>query len=154
MRGRRILLLVVLFALVLVGLQSASFAASYGRQHRVVAAPRSVKKADRLVVHAVSLLTRDYAQAKADKICRAMTSTARHALGGSSCVAAVRLSTQVYPIKCVTVKKIAFRHRNVWAVVSGYLNRNHSKRLSAVFVWQRGCYRLDHSTSDYRSLLG
>jgi hypothetical protein len=118
------------------------------------AAPRSVKKANTLARLAETQLVRNYAKGRAKSVCDSLTAKTRNALGGvAKCVSIVRLTRISTPISKATIKKIVFRRARTWATISGYLNGNRKQRLTVVFKWESGRYRLDHSVSALSGIL-
>jgi hypothetical protein len=149
--------LVVVGALILAGhdLSPAALATQSAGVAKSKAAPRTVKKAKKLVRQSVAQLARNYAKHRAKAVCNGLTVKARRSLGGNSrCVATLRYVTASKRISKVTITKIVVRSKRRLANVSGYLNRNRKKRLVVVFKWEGGRYLLDRSLTSYRNLLG
>ncbi|MGA9761692.1 MAG: hypothetical protein WBQ14_04650 [Gaiellaceae bacterium] len=119
------------------------------------AAPRSVKKATALVRQSATQLARDYSKGRAKIVCAGLTTKARKSLGGGAkCALTVRRVFSLKPISKISIKKITFRSNRTWATVSGYLNGNRKQRVTVVFLWESGRYRLDHSVTALSGLLG
>ena len=119
------------------------------------AAPRSVKKANKFARLAVTELVRNYSKGRAKNVCSGLTAKTRKVFGGSAkCVSTVRRTRSSVPISKATIKKIAFRRARTWATVTGYLNGNRKQRLTVVFKWEGGRYRLDRSVSALSGLFG
>jgi hypothetical protein len=122
---------------------------------RAPSAPRGVKKAEKLVRQSAAQLAKNYAKGLAKKVCGSLTVKALKSLGGdASCVLKTRIAAKLKPISKITIKKLVFRSHRGWVNVSGYLNGNRKQRLAVVFKWERGRYRLDHSTSALSGLFG
>lgn len=147
--------------LVLGGLAFASYQPSVAtanatavQQSQSKAAPKSVKKATKLVRQSATQLAKDYAKGRAFNVCTGLTSKARKSLGGGdSCVLKVKRATGVKPISKISIKKVVLRSARTWATISGYLNGNRTQRLSVVFKWESGRYRLDHSVTALSGIL-
>jgi hypothetical protein len=161
-KDHRLLLVVGLaMTLTLAGFQSllvptAAVAAKAVTLHesQSKAALRSVKKANTLARLAETQLVRNYAKGRAKSVCDSLTAKTRNALGGvAKCVSIVRLTRISTPISKATIKKIVFRRARTWATISGYLNGNRKQRLTVVFKWESGRYRLDHSVSALSGIL-
>ena len=149
--------------LVLAGLAFASYQPSAAaaanstavQQRHSKAAPKSITKAASLARLAATQLVTNYAKGRANSVCNGLTAKTRKLLGGASgCASRVRGVRSATPISKVKVTKIAFRSARTWATMSGYLNGNRRQRLSVVFKWESGRYRLDHSVSVLSGLLG
>ena len=118
------------------------------------AAPRSLKKADSLARVAATELVKNYAKDRTKSVCDGLTANTRKVLGGAAkCASTIRLTRISLPISKATIKKIAFRSARSWATISGYLNGNRKQRLTVVFKWEGGRYRLDHSVSALSGIL-
>ena len=149
-------------ALVIGGLAFASYQPSVAtanatavQQSQSKAAPKSVKKATKLVRQSATQLAKDYAKGRAFNVCTGLTAKARKSLGGGdSCVLKVKRATGVKPISKISIKKVVLRRDRVWANVTGYLNGNRKQRLTVVFKWEIGRYRLDHALTALSALLG
>jgi len=150
-------------ALVIGGLAFASYQPSVAaaanstaaEQSHSKAAPKSVTKATKLVRQSATQLAKDYAKGRAFNVCTGLTSKARKSLGGGdSCVLKVKRATGVKPISKISIKKVVLRRDRVWANVTGYLNGNRKQRLTVVFKWESGRYRLDHALTALSALLG
>jgi hypothetical protein len=113
---------------------------------RAPAAPRTVKKAAKLVRQSAAQLASSYAKGRATAVCSGLTAKALKSLGGSkSCALKVRRVASVKRISKISIKKLVFRRNRAWVDVSGYLNGQPKQRLAVAFKWERGQYRLDHS---------
>jgi hypothetical protein len=122
---------------------------------RAPSAPRSAKKAQKLIRRSTAQLARNYAKGHATIVCTSLTAKALKSLGGSaSCVLKVEIEAEVKPISKITIKKLVLRRNRSWVNVSGYLNGNRKQRLAVAFKWERGRYRLDHSLSTLSGLFG
>jgi len=151
----------VIGALTLAGFQPSLFStaaaatkASAVHESHGKAAPRNIKKANKLARLAVTELVRNYAKGRTKTVCSVLTAKLRKALGGSAkCAATVRRTRSSTPISKATIKKIAFRRARTLATITGYLNGNRKQRLSVVLKWEGGRYRLDHSVSALSGIL-
>jgi len=144
----------IVVALSLVGALALAtgWPAAYSAQAK--AAPRSAKKATSLARLAATQLVTSYAKGRTKSVCDNLTAKTRKLLGGSAkCASTVRLTRIATPISKAAIKKIAFRSARTWATISGYLNGNRKQRLSVVFKWESGRYRLDHSVTALSEIL-
>jgi hypothetical protein len=122
---------------------------------RAITATHSITTAKELARQSVAQLVSNYAKGHAKNVCTGLTAKARKSLGGkSSCASRVRLVKKAEPISKISIKKIVIRRNYVWADVSGYLNGDRKQRLAVALKWEGGRYRLDHSLTTLKRLMG
>ena len=110
-------------------------------------APRSGKKALKILHADVMKIAHDYSHKRYRAVCSDLTKKERRHLGGTSqCMLKIALINAFVPIKkfTITAAKLAKRHSQ--GAVSVYVNGNKKHVVHAVVKWEGGAYRLDHQS--------
>jgi hypothetical protein len=110
-------------------------------------APRSGRKALKILHVDVMKIAHDYAHKRYRAVCSDLTRRERKHLGGTSqCMLAIAVVNAFVPIKkfTITAAKLTTGHRQ--GTVSLYVNGNKKHVVHAVVKWEGGAYRLDHQS--------
>jgi hypothetical protein len=110
-------------------------------------APRSAKRAIKILRHNVKKLASDYAHHRYRAICSDLTAKERKHLGGTKkCMLKVALINSFVPIKKFTITSAKLGKSRLAGAVSLFVNGNKKHLMKALVKWEGGQYRLDHAS--------
>jgi len=110
-------------------------------------APRSGKKALKILHADVKKIASDYAHYRYRAVCSDLTKRERQHLGGTSkCMLKIALINAFVPINKFTIVSAKLGKAAKQATVSVYVNGNRKHLMHAVVKWEGGRYRLDHES--------
>lgn len=116
-------------------------------------APRSGKKALKILRADVMKIVHDYAHKRYRAVCSDLTKKERRHLGGTSqCMLKIALLNAFVPIKKFTIVAVKLGKSDMQAAVSVYVNGNKKHVVHAVVKWEGGAYRLDHQSGWHPTL--
>ncbi len=110
-------------------------------------APRSGKKALKVLHVDVMKIAKDYSHRRFRAVCADLTKKERKHLGGTSqCMLKIALINAFVPIKKFTITAAKLNKSRLQAAISLYVNGNKKHLVHAVVKWEGGAYRLDHQS--------
>ncbi len=110
-------------------------------------APKSGKKALKILRVDVLKIARDYSHKRFRATCADLTANERKHLGGTSqCMLTIAVLKIFMPIKKFTIITAKLGKRDTQAAVSVYVNGNRKHVIHALVKWEGGQYRLDHES--------
>ena len=125
----------------------AALTAAAIKEGKSTPAPRSAKKALKILHADVQKIAHDYSHKRYRAVCSDLTAKERKHLGGTSqCMLKIAVINAFVPIKKFTTIAARLRKRDTQAAVSVYVNGNKKHLIHAVVKWEGGRYRLDHQS--------
>jgi len=125
----------------------AALTAAPIKEGKSTPAPRSGKKALKILHVDVQKIAHDYSHKRYRAVCSDLTAKERKHLGGTSqCMLKIALINAFVPIKKFTIVSARLGKRATQAAVSVYVNGNKKHVIHAVVKWEGGRYRLDHQS--------
>jgi hypothetical protein len=122
----------------------AALTAAPIKEAKPTPAPRSGKKALKILRADVMKLAHDYAHKRYRSVCADLTAKERKRLGGTSnCMLAIALVNHYVPVKKFTITAAKVAKGNTQGTVSLYVNGVKKHLVHAVVKWEGGRYRLD-----------
>jgi hypothetical protein len=110
-------------------------------------APRTNKKALKILRADVMTIAHDYSHKHFRAVCSDLTRKERKHLGGTKkCVLKIALIHAFVPVKKFTITTATVASGNTAGAVSLYVNRNKKHVVNATVKWEGGAYRLDHES--------
>jgi hypothetical protein len=107
-------------------------------------APRSGKKALKILRADVMKIASDYSHKHNRAVCSDLTKKERKHLGGTSnCMLTIAVLHIFLPVKKLTITSATLAKGHLQGAVSVYINRNKRHLVHAVVMWEGGEYRLD-----------
>jgi hypothetical protein len=110
-------------------------------------APRSGRKALKILHADVMKIAHDYAHQRYRAVCSDLTKKERSHFGGTSqCMLAIAVINAFVPIKTFTITAAKLAKSHLQGTVTLYVNGNRKHVVHAVVKWEGGAYRLDHQS--------